>query len=239
MVKEQRKVVHWLHVLLFLFVKHELIKIINCCCKVQVVEIVVVTVLTHCFFLSCWSLRKQTSRRGLLRLHQSQCFLLLKRLPDFLITRFVFLFFQPPQIYSSMAVQAWGEFKQISLRSDLETSYRLGQRHPLESIKWRQAFSHMLSGTGWQTYGFKSLLPLLRPSLKRIIAGAFFFCGVVEDTRPISRVCCSLSVVSCVVPKQQWSALRPSFRQSVLPDSPRKQSLLPTHWYRENFPGNY
>lgn len=55
-----------------------------------------------------------------------------------------------------------------------------------------------------------------------IIAGALFFFGVVEDTRPISRVCCSLSAVSCVVPQQHWSAGRPNISQSALPGSPRK-----------------
>lgn len=55
-----------------------------------------------------------------------------------------------------------------------------------------------------------------------IIAGSLFFFGVVEDTCPISRVCCSLSAVSCVVPQQHWSAGRPNISRSALPGSPWK-----------------
>ncbi len=60
-----------------------------------------------------------------------------------------------------------------------------------------------------------------------IILGALFFSGVVEDTRPISRVCCSLSAVSCVVPQQHWSAGRPNISQPALPGSPRKPPPSP------------
>lgn len=70
-------------------------------------------------------------------------------------------------------------------------------------------------------------------------------CG--GHTRPISRVCCSLSAVSCELPKQHWSAGRPNISRSVSPGSPRKPpppsfpvaANRSTDWRRRTFSGTH